>query len=123
MGMPVFSDKDKLNNRVLYSFYDRVYSTRDSSNTCVPILACYGKHDCPPPESTMKDGRNPSNMICGSNIQTQNMQKNAFPTHTASSASADRKLLDYSQLSLIHQSEPMKRSTHDALSNTLIVNQ
>jgi phosphoglycerol transferase MdoB-like AlkP superfamily enzyme len=106
MGMPVYSSAEKLNNRTLYSFYDRIYSIRDSENTCVPLLACFARDACPKSISSMKKSKNPSNMVCGSYTETQNMLQNSLPTHTTSSASVNRKLLNYSQLSLSHQSEP-----------------
>jgi phosphoglycerol transferase MdoB-like AlkP superfamily enzyme len=108
MGMPVYSDEKKLNSRTLYSFYDRIYSVRDSENTCVPLLACFGREACPKSTSSMKKGKNPSNMVCGTYAKTQNMLENSRPTHTISSASMNRRLLNYSQLSLSHQSEPNK---------------
>lgn len=116
MGMPVYSSIEKLNDRTFYSFYDRIYSIRDSENTCVPLLACFARDACPKSKSSMRKDKNPSNMVCGSYAETQDMLKNSLPTHTASSASVDRRLLNYSQLSLTHQSEPEDRVT---LKNTL----
>lgn len=109
MGMPVYSDTDTLNNRTLYSFYDRIYSTRNNNNTCAPLQACFAREACPKSKPTIKGDKNPSNMVCGSFAQTQNMQINSLPTHTTSSASINRKLLDYSQMTLTHESEPIKQ--------------
>ena len=118
MGMSAYSDAKKLNNRTLYSMYDRIYSTRNSNMTCVPLLACFTSDTCPKTKSTIKGDKNPANMICGNYIKTQNMLVNSLPTHTTSSISENRILLDYSQLSLIHESEPARKAIPIPLSSS-----
>lgn len=107
MGMPVYSNNDKLNKRTLYSFYDRIFSTRNGTETCVPLQACFARESCPKTKVTIKEEKVPSNMICGSTRAVQDMQVNSSPTHLASTSTVNRTLLDYSQLSLTHPSEPI----------------
>lgn len=115
MGMSVYSDADKLNKRTLYSFYDRIFSTRNSTETCVPLQACFARESCPKTQATIKKDKIPSNMICGPTSKVKNMLTNSEPTHLTSSSTVDRFLLDYSQLSLIHPSDPANDSAKAGL--------
>ena len=110
MGMSVYSDTDKLNKRTIYSFYDRIFSVRNNIETCVPLKACFASESCPKAKVTIKAEKSPSNMVCSTSVALENMKVSTTPTHLTSTSLINRTLLDYSQLSLTHPSDPLHSS-------------
>lgn len=111
-------DADILEGRIIYNFYDRMYSFRVNNRSCVSVRACFRGEQCPKMKANIRADLNPASMMCSDLKASQSFELDTQPHYFLTADDNDRALMDYSQLVLIHPAEPT--SDKDKVNNTTL---